>query len=150
METIFIKKYGNRRFYSSKDKAYITLADIKTSVEKGHRIQVSDAETNQDITSEILTQILLEQGRASHFPVEILEQMIRVNEKTLKGIWAPVVEQNIKLMAQMSEAALSGLKLWTQNLPGTKAAKGEAKKEKAAEKKTTAKSAPRKKSTLKN
>lgn len=114
MENIQIKKYGNRRFYSSKEKTYVTLTDIKKWVQKGYRIQVLDAETEKDITSEILTQILLEQGRASHFPVELLEQMIRVNEKTLKTIWTPVIEQNLKLMAQMGEVALSSLKLFTK------------------------------------
>lgn len=114
MENIYIKKYGNRRFYSSTEKTYITMAEIKSWVQKGHRVQVVDAETEKDITSEILTQILLDQGRASHFPVELLEQMIRMNEKTLKEIWTPVIEQNLKLMAQMGEMALSSFKLFTK------------------------------------
>ncbi len=119
METISIKKYGNRRFYSSKEKTYVTIAEIKTWVQKGHRIQVTDADTELDITSEILTQILLEQGRASHLPVEILEQMIRMNEKTLTKIWAPLLEQNLRMMSQMGEVALSGFKMLAQALPTT-------------------------------
>ncbi len=119
VETISIKKYGNRRFYSSKEKTYVTIAEIKTWVQKGHRIQVTDANTEQDITSEILTQILLEQGRASHLPVEILEQMIRMNEKTLTKIWAPLLEQNLRMMSQMGEVALSGFKMLAQALPTT-------------------------------
>jgi len=121
VETIQIKKYGNRRFYSSKEKTYVTLSEIKSWVQKGHRIQVTDAENNADITSEILTQILLEQGRASHLPVEILEQMIRMNEKTLTQIWAPLFEQNLKVMSQMGEVAISGFKMLTQALPKAKA-----------------------------
>jgi polyhydroxyalkanoate synthesis repressor PhaR len=117
MENIFIKKYGNRRFYSSKEKSYVTLSEIKTWVQKGHHIQVADAETNKDITSEILTQILLEQGRASHFPAELLEQMIRMNEKALNNIWAPIIEQNLKMMAQMGEVALSGIRLFAKRPP---------------------------------
>ena len=128
MEVVHIKKYGNRRFYSSLEKNYITLVEIKNLVQRGHRIQVVDAETENDITSEILTQILLEQGRASHFPVELLEQMIRVNEKTLKTLWAPVVEQNLKLMMQMGDVAFSSLKLLTNSLPGSLKKKSKGKK----------------------
>ncbi|WP_415063813.1 polyhydroxyalkanoate synthesis regulator DNA-binding domain-containing protein [Bdellovibrio sp.] len=109
-EIIKIKKYGNRRYYSSADKSYITLAEIEKWIQKGHKIQVTDAETDADITSEVLTQILLEQGRAQHFPVEMLETMIRMNEKTLNSFWTPLMEQNIKLMSQMGELALNNVK----------------------------------------
>lgn len=109
-EIIKIKKYGNRRYYSSADKSYITLTEIEKWIQKGHKIQVTDAETDADITSEVLTQILLEQGRAQHFPVEMLETMIRMNEKTLNSFWTPLMEQNIKLMSQMGELALNNVK----------------------------------------
>lgn len=109
-EIIKIKKYGNRRYYSSADKSYITLTEIEKWIQKGHKIQVTDAETAADITSEVLTQILLEQGRAQHFPVEMLETMIRMNEKTLNSFWTPLMEQNIKLMSQMGELALNNVK----------------------------------------
>lgn len=109
-EIIKIKKYGNRRYYSSADKSYITLAEIEKWIQKDHKIQVTDAETDADITSEVLTQILLEQGRAQHFPVEMLETMIRMNEKTLNSFWTPLMEQNIKLMSQMGELALNNVK----------------------------------------
>lgn len=142
METISIKKYGNRRFYSSKEKTYITIAEIKTWVQKGHRIQVTDAETDLDITSEILTQILLEQGRASHFPVEILEQMIRMNEKTLTNIWAPLLEQNLKMMSQMGEVALSGFKMLAQALPTKSKDKVNSSLTKVAAKQTVKRSRP--------
>lgn len=109
-EVIKIKKYGNRRYYSSTDKSYITLSEIEKWIQKGCKIQVTDADSDADITAEVLTQILLDQGRAQHFPIELLENMIRMNEKTLSNFWTPLMEQNIKLMSQMGEFALNNIK----------------------------------------
>lgn len=109
-EVIKIKKYGNRRYYSSADKSYITLSEIEKWIQKGRKIQVTDADSETDITAEVLTQILLDQGRAQHFPIELLENMIRMNEKTLNNFWTPLMEQNIKLMSQMGEFALNNIK----------------------------------------
>lgn len=111
MENVIkIKKYGNRRYYSSADRSYITLAEIETWIQKGRKIQVTDAQTQSDITAEVLTQILLEQGRAHHFPLELLEGMIRMNEKSLHSFWTPLMEHNLKFISQMGELTLSNMK----------------------------------------
>jgi polyhydroxyalkanoate synthesis repressor PhaR len=109
-KVVKIKKYGNRRFYSSDEKKYITIVDIQKLILKGVKVQIVDAESDKDITSDILTQILLEQGRATHFPVELLEQLIRTSEKSLNTVWAPVMSQQFKMMTQMGEMALQGIK----------------------------------------
>ena len=66
---IRIRKYPNRRLYSTADKRFVTLNEIAEWVRQGKRVAVTDSESQTDITSEILTQILLEGGRASHVPV---------------------------------------------------------------------------------
>ncbi len=109
-KVVKIKKYGNRRFYSSDEKKYITIVDIQRLILKGVKVHIVDAESDKDITSDILTQILLEQGRATHFPVELLEQLIRTSEKSLNTVWAPVMSQQFKMMTQMGEMALQGIK----------------------------------------
>jgi len=96
-EVIHIKKYGNRRFYSSTETRFVTIAELATTVRSGKRIRVTDAESDEDITAEILTQILLENGRAQHFPVEMLEQMIRLNEKALGSFWSNYLDQSMRM-----------------------------------------------------
>ena len=44
-DIIKIKKYGNRRFYSSADKSYITILDIEAWIKKGHKIQIQISST---------------------------------------------------------------------------------------------------------
>lgn len=76
-DRILIKKYGNRRLYSTASSSYITLVELEELVRNGESIQVVDASTKEDITSQILTQILVESGKAKSIPVNFLERMIR-------------------------------------------------------------------------
>ncbi|MFN3696763.1 MAG: polyhydroxyalkanoate synthesis regulator DNA-binding domain-containing protein [Pseudobdellovibrio sp.] len=100
MESIQIKKYENRRLYSSSEKRYVTLAEISKWIIDGRQVQVIDVTNDKDITSEILTQILLEQGRAQHLPVDMLMTMIRLNESAVKNIWNPMLEHSVELMTK--------------------------------------------------
>jgi polyhydroxyalkanoate synthesis repressor PhaR len=100
-ETFSIKKYGNRRFYSSEHSRFVTLEEIAAWVSEGRRVRVHDAKTEEDITSDILTQILLEQGRARHFPVDFLEQMLRLNEKATRGFWELYVARSRQTFSHM-------------------------------------------------
>lgn len=102
-EVIHIKKYGNRRLYSSAETRFVTLAELASAVRSGKKVRVTDAETDADITSEILTQILLENGRAQHFPVEMLEQMIRLNEQALGNFWSNYLDQSMKMFESFQQ-----------------------------------------------
>lgn len=98
-----IKKYGNRRLYSSTETRFVTIDEIADAVREGRTVAVTDADTRQDITAEILTQILLESRRAQHFPVEMLEQMIRLNEEAVKGFMGAYFEQSVRVMRTIQE-----------------------------------------------
>ena len=74
---IIIKKYGNRRLYSTETSTYVTLAELEALIKTGREIQVLDSKTDEDITSQILTQILVEGGTAKSIPVDFLEKLIR-------------------------------------------------------------------------
>ncbi|MFP5519358.1 MAG: polyhydroxyalkanoate synthesis regulator DNA-binding domain-containing protein [Bdellovibrionia bacterium] len=114
-DVIKIKKYGNRRYYSSHNKTYINLQDIESYIQNGKSVFVTDADSEEDITSEVLLQILVQQGRAHHLPTPILETMIRMNEKALIKFWAPLLESNFKMLFQMNEIMSKNM----QNLMGS-------------------------------
>jgi polyhydroxyalkanoate synthesis repressor PhaR len=99
---ILIKKYENRRLYSASEKRYVTMTEIESYVKKGKKVKVMDAVTEKDITSDILTQILLEQGKAGHIPAEMLEMLIRMNDLWLTQMWAPYITQSYKLFTSMN------------------------------------------------
>lgn len=100
---LHIKKYGNRRLYAAAETRFVTIQELAQYVRSGRKVRVTDADTGEDITSEILTQILLEGGRAQHLPVELLEKMIQVNEKALQNFWGAYIDQSTKLMETFQE-----------------------------------------------
>ena len=58
-EPIIIKKYANRRLYNTRSSSYITLEDLSRMTREGVDFQVLDAKTGNDITHQILTQIIM-------------------------------------------------------------------------------------------
>ena len=74
-----IKKYPNRRLYDTKTSSYITLVDVKQMVLNHEDFQVVDAKSSEDLTRQILLQIILEEesGGMPMFTSDLLSQMIR-------------------------------------------------------------------------
>ena len=58
--TLEIRKYQNRRYYDSTRSRHLSLQQIHQLIIEGYNIRVLDAKTNEDITTKVLTQILLE------------------------------------------------------------------------------------------
>lgn len=85
--TIVIKKYGNRRLYSTEESRYLTLEELAALVRGGRKVLVVDAGSDEDLTAQVLTQILLEGGRAKQFPVAFLEQIIRLGDEALQSFF---------------------------------------------------------------
>src|ERR1700752_3432688 len=84
--TLEIRKYQNRRYYDSTHSRHLTLEQIHKLIIEGYDIRVLDAKTNEDITSRVLTQILLEYEPVNLdvFSHELLTRAIRVNDRLLK------------------------------------------------------------------
>ncbi|HEX2464845.1 MAG TPA: polyhydroxyalkanoate synthesis regulator DNA-binding domain-containing protein, partial [Thermoanaerobaculia bacterium] len=59
-EVVVIRRYGNRRLYDTRSSAYVNLADVRALVREGRKIRVVDANTEEDVTRRVLTQIVLE------------------------------------------------------------------------------------------
>ena len=81
-----IRKYQNRRYYDSTRSRHLSLQQIHKLIIEGYNIRVLDAKTNEDITSKVLTQILLEYEpvKLAMFSNELLTRAIRVNDRLLK------------------------------------------------------------------
>jgi len=79
-EPVVVKKYANRRLYDTSSSAYVTLDDLAEMVKSGTDFVVYDAKTNEDLTRQILTQIIVEQeGRGENLlPIQFLRQLIRM------------------------------------------------------------------------
>ena len=75
---VTIKKYANRRLYDTESSAYITLDRLAVMIREGRDFEVVDAKTGDDITHQVLTQIIVEEEArgGTMLPVNFLRQLI--------------------------------------------------------------------------
>ncbi|MDA8109475.1 MAG: polyhydroxyalkanoate synthesis repressor PhaR [Betaproteobacteria bacterium] len=101
-----IKKYPNRRLYDTKTSSYITLADIKQMVLKHEDFQVIDAKSSEDLTRQILLQVILEEesGGMPMFSSDVLSQLIRFYGNAMQGLMGTYLEKNIEAFQQMQKS----------------------------------------------
>ncbi len=101
-----IKKYPNRRLYDTKTSSYITLVDVKQMVLKQEEFQAVDAKTGDDLTRQILLQIILEEesGGSPMFTSDALSQMIRTYGNAMQGMMGGYLEKNINAFQDMQKS----------------------------------------------
>jgi polyhydroxyalkanoate synthesis repressor PhaR len=77
---VTIKKYANRRLYDTESSSYITLDRLGAMIREGRDFEVIDAKSGDDITHQVLTQIIVEEESrgegATMLPVNFLRQLI--------------------------------------------------------------------------
>jgi polyhydroxyalkanoate synthesis repressor PhaR len=100
-----IKKYPNRRLYDTKTSSYITLADVKQMVLKQEEFQVIDAKSGEDLTRQILLQIILEEesGGVPMFSSDLLSQLIRFYGNAMQGLMGTYLEKNIRAFHEVQK-----------------------------------------------
>jgi len=100
-----IKKYPNRRLYDTQTSSYITLADVKELVLKHEKFQVVDAKSNDDLTRQILLQIILEEESAGSpmFSHDALTHLIRFYGNAMQGIMGNYLERNIQAFMEIQK-----------------------------------------------
>src|SRR5258706_6967512 len=101
-----IKKYPNRRLYDTKTSSYITLVDVKQMVLKHEEFQVIDAKSGDDLTRQILLQIILEEesGGVPMFTSDLLSQMIRSYGNAMQGMMGSYLERNLRAFQDIQKA----------------------------------------------
>lgn len=108
-----IKKYPNRRLYDTEQSKYITLADVRELVMHCVKFRVLDTSSNDDITRQILMQIIIEEetGGKPLFSAEMLAQLIRFYGGTMQGLFTRYLEESFNLFAKQQEEVSKSLPL---------------------------------------
>ena len=77
--TRLIKRYENRKLYDTTDRTYVSLKTIAERVRAGETVQIVDQKTGQDLTVQILTQVILEEGKQGQplFSTDFLHDLLR-------------------------------------------------------------------------
>ena len=93
-EPIIVKKYANRRLYNTRSSSYITLEDLSRMTREGVDFQVLDAKTGNDITHQILTQIIMEEESHGEqmLPISFLRQLIAMYGNSMQALMPHYLE----------------------------------------------------------
>ena len=115
---VTIKKYANRRLYNTATSSYVTLNHLATMVKEGTDFVVYDAKTDEDITRQVLTHIIVEEeGKGQNLlPIDFLRHLISFYGDSLESVVPNYLDysmqaftQNQEQMRDYMENAIDGL-----------------------------------------
>jgi len=100
---VVIKKYANRRLYNTATSAYVTLDHLSQMVKDKTDFVVYDANTGDEITRSVLTQIIFEEeskGGQTLLPIPFLRQLISFYGDSLQGVVPQYLEMSMTQFAR--------------------------------------------------
>ena len=105
-DKVTIKKYANRRLYDTESSSYITLDRLAAMIREGRDFEVVDAKTGEDITHQVLTQIIVdEESRGSTMlPVNFLRQLIGLYGGQMQGAVPPYLDAAMEAFEKNQQA----------------------------------------------
>jgi polyhydroxyalkanoate synthesis repressor PhaR len=112
---VVIKKYANRRLYDTESSVYITLERLAEMVRQKRDFKVVDAKTGEDITHNVLTQIIMdEEARGSNMlPINFLRQLISMYGDSVQSFVPQYLEASLEALqrnqAQFRDAVSGAL-----------------------------------------
>lgn len=93
-----IKKYPNRRLYDTDISSYITIEDVRQLIVDGEQFEVRDAKTGEDLTRQVLLQIIAEheQDGQPMLSTQLLSQIIRFYGDSMQGFMGTYLERSMQ------------------------------------------------------
>jgi polyhydroxyalkanoate synthesis repressor PhaR len=94
---LLVKRYANRKLYDQGRSRYVTLEELEELIRQGREIRVVDAASGEDLTSQTLAQIILDnaRGRRAQLPAAFLHQLIKHGEA-----WQTFVQESLQASLQ--------------------------------------------------
>jgi len=83
-----IKRYANRKLYDTSARRYVTLDGIAALISQGETVHIVENETGEDITTQTLAQVILEQEKINGgvFPQVALARLIQIGASAVHNI----------------------------------------------------------------
>ena len=112
---VTIKKYANRRLYNTESSSYITLEHLAEMVRQKREFKVIDAKSGDDITHNVLTQIIMEEEArgTTMLPVNFLRQLIGMYGNSMQAAVPQYLEASLEAFqrnqSQLGEAMAGAL-----------------------------------------
>ena len=102
---VTIKKYANRRLYNTATSSYVTLEHLCQMVKDGVDFAVYDAKTGEDITRQVLTQIIVEEeGKGQNLlPISFMRKLIGFYGDNMQWALPTYLDQSIQAFSRNQE-----------------------------------------------
>ena len=102
---VTIKKYANRRLYTTATSSYVTLDHLCQMVKDGVDFVVYDAKTGEDITRQVLTQIIVEEEAKgqSLLPISFMRKLIRFYGDNMQWIVPGYLDYSMQSFSRNQE-----------------------------------------------
>jgi polyhydroxyalkanoate synthesis repressor PhaR len=122
---VIIKKYANRRLYNTESSSYITLEHLAAMTREGRDFKVVDAKTEEDITHNVLTQIIMEEEQRGQtmLPVNFLRQLIALYGDSMQAMVPGYLEASMESFRRNQEQFKSAVEGAFANSPFAEIAK---------------------------
>ena len=122
---VIIKKYANRRLYNTESSSYITLDHLAAMTREGRDFKVVDAKTDEDITHNVLTQIIMEEEQRGQtmLPVNFLRQLIAMYGDSMQAMVPGYLEASMESFRRNQEQFKSAVEGAFANSPFAEMAK---------------------------
>ncbi|MFZ4685782.1 MAG: polyhydroxyalkanoate synthesis regulator DNA-binding domain-containing protein [Hyphomonadaceae bacterium] len=122
-ENVELRRYPSRKLYNKNASRYVRLPEVAEMVRKGANIRVEDTETGEDVTRQVLLQIIMEQeGQASGavLSADLMMDMIRMHQSKTSEMMTGLFEQSVafiraqqeQLASQMTGAMSGAMPQW--------------------------------------
>ena len=80
-----VKRYGSRKLYDPTDSRYVSMSDLSDWIRRGDQVRVLDNQSGDDVTVQVLTQVIAEEGRSGRlFSTSVLHDLLRAGEEALR------------------------------------------------------------------
>jgi polyhydroxyalkanoate synthesis repressor PhaR len=102
---VTIKKYANRRLYNTATSSYVTLDHLCQMVKDSVDFVVFDAKTGEDITRQVLTQIIVEEeGKGQNLlPISFMRKLIGFYGGNMQWALPTYLDQSMQSFSRNQE-----------------------------------------------
>jgi len=109
-ETIELRRYPSRKLYNKNASSYVRLPEVAEMVRKGANIRVEDTETGEDVTRQVLLQIIMDQEgqqTGAMLSADLMMDMIRLHQSKASEMMTGLFEQSVAFIRSQQEQLAS-------------------------------------------
>src|ERR1043165_1174906 len=109
-ETVELRRYPSRKLYNKNSSSYVRLPEVAEMVRRGANIRVEDTETGEDVTRQVLLQIIMEQenqAAGAMLSADLMMDMIRLHQSKASEMMTGLFEQSVAFIRSQQEQIAS-------------------------------------------